>query len=175
MEVGNNILDTQDDLRYSCFSSRGKNMKNPVTLSQAIVYFADAERAFDYAKFLRWPDGKVICPRCESESNSSVQTRKLWFCNGCKKQFTVKVGTIFEDSPMGLDKWMTAVWMICNCKNGISSYEIHRALGITQKSAWFMLHRIREAMKDGSVLKMGGSDGGPVEVDETFVGPNPKK
>ena len=146
-------------------------MKKPVTLSQAIVYFADAERAFDYAKFLRWPDGKVICPRCESESNSFVQTRKLWFCNGCKKQFTVKVGTIFEDSPMGLDKWMTAVWMICNCKNGISSYEIHRALGITQKSAWFMLHRIREAMKNGSVAKMGG----PVEVDETFIGPTPNR
>jgi transposase-like protein len=145
-------------------------MKKPVTLSQAIAYFADAERAFDYAKFLRWPDGKVNCPRCGSESNSFVQTRKLWFCNGCKKQFTVKVGTIFEDSALGLDKWMTAVWMICNCKNGISSYEIHRALGITQKSAWFMLHRIREAMKDGSVVKFGGPEGGPVEVDETFVG-----
>ncbi|MGD1105416.1 MAG: IS1595 family transposase [Terracidiphilus sp.] len=145
-------------------------MKKPVTLSQAIAYFADTDRAFDYAKFLRWPDGKVNCPRCGSESNSFVQTRKLWFCNGCKKQFTVKVSTIFEDSPMGLDKWMTAVWMICNCKNGISSYEIHRALGITQKSAWFMLHRIREAMKDGSVVKMGGPEGGPVEVDETYVG-----
>jgi transposase-like protein len=145
-------------------------MKKPVTLSQAIAYFADTERAFDYAKFLRWPDGKVTCPRCESESNSFVQTRKLWFCNGCKKQFTVKVGTIFEDSPMGLDKWMTAVWMICNCKNGISSYEIHRTLGITQKSAWFMLHRIREAMKDGSIVKMGGPESEPVEVDETFVG-----
>ena len=121
-------------------------MKKPVTLTQAIAYFADTDRAFDYAKFLRWPDGKVTCPRCGSESNSFVKTRSLWFCNGCKKQFTVKVGTIFEDSPMGLDKWMTAVWMICNCKNGISSYEIHRALGITQKSAWFMLHRIREAL-----------------------------
>jgi len=145
-------------------------MKKPVTLSQAIAYFADTDRAFDYAKFLRWPDGKVTCPRCESNSNSFVSTRKLWFCNGCKKQFTVKVGTIFEDSPMGLDKWMTAVWMICNCKNGISSYEIHRTLGITQKSAWFMLHRIREAMKDGSVVKFGGPESGPVEVDETFVG-----
>lgn len=144
-------------------------MKKPVTLSQAIAYFADTDRAFDYAKFLRWPDGKVTCPRCGSDSNSFVKTRSLWFCNGCKKQFTVKVGTIFEDSPMGLDKWMTAVWMICNCKNGISSYEIHRALGITQKSAWFMLHRIREAMKDGSVVKMGGN-GGPVEVGETYVG-----
>jgi transposase-like protein len=145
-------------------------MKKPVTLSQAIAYFADTERAFDYAKFLRWPDGKVTCPRCDSDSNSFVKTRKLWFCNGCKKQFTVKVGTIFEDSPMGLDKWMTAVWMICNCKNGISSYEIHRALGITQKSAWFMLHRIREAMRDESVVKFGGPESGPVEVDETYVG-----
>jgi len=145
-------------------------MKKPVTLTQAIAYFADTDRAFDYAKFLRWPDDKVTCPRCGSDSNSFVSTRKLWFCNGCKKQFTVKVGTIFEDSPLGLDKWIAAVWMICNCKNGISSYELHRALGITQKSAWFMLHRIREAMKDGSLIKFGGSDSGPVEVDETYVG-----
>jgi len=145
-------------------------MKKPITLSQAIAYFADSDRAFDYAKFLRWPDDKVTCPRCGSDSNSFVKTRKLWFCNGCKKQFTVKVGTIFEDSPIGLDKWMAAVWMICNCKNGVSSYEIHRAIGVTQKTAWFMLHRIREAMKDGSVVKFGGPEGGPVEVDETFVG-----
>ncbi|MGB6695626.1 MAG: IS1595 family transposase, partial [Terracidiphilus sp.] len=145
-------------------------MKNPVTLLQAITYFADAERAFDYVKFLRWPDGNVTCPRCGSDSNSFVKTRKLWFCNGCKKQFTVKVGTIFEDSPIGLDKWMTAVWMICNCKNGISSYELHRAIGVSQKSTWFMLHRIREAMKSGTFVKMGGSDSGPVEADEAFVG-----
>jgi transposase-like protein len=145
-------------------------MKKPVTLQQAIVYFGDAVRAFEYAKFLRWPDEKVSCPRCGSESNSFVKTRKLWFCNGCKKQFTVKVGTIFEDSPIGLDKWMTAVWMICNCKNGISSYELHRSIGVTQKSAWFMLHRIREAMKSGSFAKMGGPEGGPIEIDETFIG-----
>jgi transposase-like protein len=149
-------------------------MKKPVTLQQAIVYFGDSDRAFDYAKFLRWPDGKVTCPRCGSDSNSFVKTRKLWFCNGCKKQFTAKVGTIFEDSPIGLDKWMTAVWMICNCKNGISSYEIHRAIGVTQKTAWFMLHRIREAMKSGSIMKMG-SDGGPVEVDESYIGGNPER
>jgi transposase-like protein len=148
-------------------------MKKPVTLQQAIVYFGDAERAFEYAKFLRWPDDKVSCPRCSSESNSFVKTRKLWFCNGCKKQFTVKVATIFEDSPIGLDKWMTAVWMICNCKNGISSYEIHRAIGVTQKTAWFMLHRIREAMRSGSFLRMG-QEGGPVEADEAFVGGKPK-
>jgi transposase-like protein len=135
-------------------------MKKPVTLLQVITYFADGDRAFDYAKLLRWPDDKVTCPRCGSDSNSFVKTRKLWFCNGCKKQFTVKVGTIFEDSPIGLDKWMTAVWMICNCKNGISSYELHRTLGVTQKSAWFMLHRIREAMKTGTFAKMGSNEGG---------------
>ena len=143
-------------------------MKKPVTLQQAIVYFGDPDRAFEYAKWMRWPDGKVVCPRCDSDSNNFVKTRRLWFCKGCKKQFTVKVGTIFEDSPMTLDKWMTAVWMLSNCKNGISSYELHRAIGITQKSAWFMLHRIREAMKSGSFTKMGGS--GPIEIDETFVG-----
>jgi transposase-like protein len=152
-------------------------MKKPVTLQQAIVYFGDAERAFEYAKWLRWPDGNVTCPRCESEKVSFVNgitkrggSRKLWFCNGCKKQFTLKVGTVFEDSALGLDKWMAAFWMLCNCKNGISSYEIHRSLGVSQKSAWFMLHRIREAMKSGSISKMGGSDSGPVEVDEAFVG-----
>ena len=149
-------------------------MKKPVTLQQAIVYFGDTERAFEYAKWLRWPDDKVTCPRCGSDSNSFVKTRKLWFCNGCKKQFTLKVGTIFEDSPISLDKWMTAFWMICNCKNGISSYELHRTLGVSQKSTWFMLHRIREAMRNGSFAKMGSSEGGPVEVDEAYIGGQPK-
>lgn len=149
------------------------NLKKPVTLQQTIVYFSHADRAFQYAVELRWPDGKVTCPRCGSERRSFVSTRKIWFCKGCKKQFTVKVGTIFEDSALGMDKWMTAVWMIVNCKNGISSHELARSLGVTQKSAWFMLHRIREALKAGSILKMGGS-GGPVEVDETFVGATPK-
>jgi len=150
------------------------NPKGPVTLQQAIVYFSSPDRAFRYAIELRWPDARINCPRCGSEKHSFVSTRKIWFCKGCKKQFTVKVGTIFEDSPIGLDKWMTAVWMICGAKNGVSSYELHRALGVTQKTAWFMLHRIREAMKSGSVMKMGGGDRGPVEVDETFVGGNPK-
>lgn len=147
-------------------------MKKPVTLQQAIVYFSDPDRAFRYAVELRWPDLKVSCPRCGSEKHSFIKTRRLWFCYGCQKQFTIKVGTIFEDSALGLDKWMTAVWMICNCKNGVSSYELARALGVTQKSAWFMLHRIREAMASGSFSKMGG--GGPVEVDEAFVGGNPR-
>jgi transposase-like protein len=142
-------------------------------LQEAIVYFADPERAFVYAVNLRWPDGVITCPRCGNDKHSFVKTRLLWFCKGCKKQFTVKVGTIFEDSPIGLDKWMTAAWMIVNCKNGISSWEIHRSIGVTQKTAWFMLHRIREALRSGSVEKMGG-DGGPVQLDETFVGGTPK-
>jgi transposase-like protein/IS1 family transposase len=143
--------------------------KEPQTLQEAIVYFADPERAFEYTKRLRWPDGKVTCPRCGSEKNSFINTRRLWFCYGCQKQFTLKVGTIFEDSALGLDKWMTAVWMLVNCKNGISSYEIARGLGITQKSAWFMLQRIRKALQESSFMKMGGS-GSEVEVDETFIG-----
>jgi transposase-like protein len=144
-------------------------MKHPQTLTAAIAYFSDADRAFEYAKHLRWPDGKVTCPRCAHESHSFISTRKLWFCKGCKQQFTLKVGTIFEDSAIGLDKWMTAVWMIVNCRNGMSSWELHRVLGVTQKSAWFMLHRIREALKQGSLMKIGGG-GSEVEVDETFVG-----
>ncbi len=124
-------------------------MKPPKTLQQAIVYFSDPDRAFDYAKNLRWPDGNVVCPRCGDAKNYFIKTRKLWLCRGCNKQFTLKVGTIFEDSALGLDKWMTAFWMLCNCKNGVSSMEIHRTLGITQKSAWFMLQRLRLAMQDG--------------------------
>jgi transposase-like protein len=149
--------------------------KKPETLTEAIVYFSDVERAFRYAVELRWPDARINCPRCNSEKHSFVKTRRLWFCYGCKKQFTLKVGTIFEDSALGLDKWMTAVWMLVSSKNGISSHELARSLGVTQKSAWFMLHRIREAMANGTFMKMGGSDSGPVEVDEVFIGPVPRK
>src|SRR6267142_1664050 len=113
----------------------------PESLQEAVVYFSDVERAHKYAVKLRWPKG-IECPRCNSKEHSYISTRRIWFCKGCKKQFTVKVGTIFEDSALGMDKWMIAVWMIVNCKNGISSYEIARALGITQKSAWFMMHRV---------------------------------
>src|ERR1700760_3603702 len=144
-------------------------MDTPHTLQKAIIYFSDPERCFEYAKQLRWPDGVVACPRCGSEKHSFISTRKIWFCKGCKKQFTIKVGTIFEDSPIGLDKWLCALWMLCNCKNGVSSYEVHRALGVTQKSAWFMLHRLRLAMQNGTIL-LGGPGGKPVEVDETFIG-----
>jgi transposase-like protein len=145
-------------------------MKEPKTLQQAIIYFADPERAFVFAVNLCFPDGKVICPRCGCKEHRFVKTRLIWFCKGCKKQFSLKVGTIFEDSPIGLDKWMTAFWMLCNCKNGVSSMEIHRTLGITQKSAWFMLQRLRLAMQDKFyTTKLGGGSEG-VEVDETFIG-----
>jgi transposase-like protein len=147
-------------------------MKPPRTLQEAIVYFSDPDRAFAFAVKLRWLDGKVICPRCSSESNYFIKTRKLWLCRGCNKQFTLKVNTIFEDSALGMDKWMTAFWMLVNCKNGVSSMEIHRAIGVTQKSAWFMLQRLREALHNrtfGSTRKMGGPDV-TLEADETFVG-----
>jgi transposase-like protein len=146
-------------------------MKTPRTLQEAIVYFGDPDRCFEYAKQLRFPDGKVTCPRCQSDSNYFIKTRKLWLCRGCNKQFTLKVGTIFEDSALGLDKWMTAFWMLCNCKNGVSSMEIHRTLGITQKSAWFMLQRLRMAMQDDFFGKrLGSGPDSEVEVDETFIG-----
>jgi transposase-like protein len=108
----------------------------------------------------------VTCPRCGSEEHSFISTRRHWFCKGCKKQFTIKVGTVMEDSPITLDKWMGAMWLLTNCKNGISSYEVHRSLGVTQKTAWFMLQRIRLAMREESAEPLSGI----VEMDETFVG-----
>ncbi|MGA2252462.1 IS1595 family transposase [Terracidiphilus sp.] len=145
-------------------------MEAPETLQKAIAYFSDPQRSFDAAVDFRWPGGNVTCPRCGQAKHSFIKTRRLWFCYVCKKQFTVKVGTIMEDSPIGLDKWMIAMWMLANCKNGISSYELAKVLGIRQNSAWFMLHRIREAMKGNPDFKLGEDEGGPVEVDETFVG-----
>jgi transposase-like protein len=143
----------------------------PKTLQEAIAYFADPENSFRFAIKLRWPGGEVSCPRCGEQKFSFIKTRRLWFCYVCKKQFTVKVKTIMEDSPIGLDKWMTAIWMLANCRNGVSSHELARSLGVTQKSAWFMLQRIREALGE---QKFGrGKIGGPgsqVEADETFIG-----
>ncbi|MGB9205878.1 MAG: IS1595 family transposase [Terriglobales bacterium] len=148
--------------------------KTPKTLQEAIVYFSDPQRAFDYAVSLRWPDGKVICPRCSGHKQSFIKTRRIWFCYDCKKQFTVKVKTVFEDSAISLDKWMIAVWMLVACKNGISSYELAKTIGITQRSAWFMLQRIRKALHQGSFgnnTKLGGgTPESEVEVDETWVG-----
>jgi len=152
-----------------------KHIPEPQTLQEAIAYFADPDRCFEFAKRLRWPDGTVICPRCGDAKNSFVKTRRLWFCYACKKQFTIKVKTIMEDSPIGLDKWMTAFWLLVNCRNGISSHEVGRVLGVTQTTAWFMLHRIREVMKGKPKGEMGrGSKGGEFEVDETFIGGVPK-
>jgi transposase-like protein len=150
-------------------------MDAPKTLQEAIIHFSDPQRAFAAAVSFRWPGGNVTCPRCDKAKHSFIKTRRIWFCYECKKQFTVKVGTIFEDSPLGLDKWMVALWMLANCKNGISSYELGKALGIRQNSAWFMLHRIRQAMKDKSKGKLGGGSGGAVESDETYIGGNPIK
>ncbi len=148
-------------------------MAKPKTLQTAIQHFSDIQMCIDTVAALRWPNG-VECPACGHKEHYYLKTQKRWKCKDCNRQFSVKLGTIFEDSALGLDKWLLAMWMIANCKNGVSSYEIHRAIGVTQKSAWFMLHRIRVAMKNGSLLKLG-SEGGPVEADETFVGPNPKK
>ena len=127
----------------------------PTTLLQAIRYFSDIEVATEFVAKLRWPDGPV-CPNCGSTEHSYLSTRRLWKCKGCKKQYSVKVGTIFEDSALGLDKWLPAVWLSANSRNGISSHELARSLGVTQKSAWFMLHRIRLAMQTGSFDKVGG-------------------
>lgn len=137
----------------------------PETLLEAVKFFADKEVSLAFVAKLRWPNG-VTCPECEAGDPSFLKTRSLWKCRSCKKQFSVKVGTIFEDSPLGLDKWLPALWMVVNCKNGISSYEMARALGITQKSAWFMNHRIRLAMQEGTFEPMSGE----VEVDETYIG-----
>src|SRR5438105_2520628 len=120
-----------------------KQISFPKTLQQAIVYFSDPDNALNFMISLQWPDGVITCPRCESDRNTFISTRRTWQCKACKKMFTVKLGTIMEDSPIGLDKWLSAIWMIVSAKNGISSYEIHRGLGITQKSAWFLMHRIR--------------------------------
>src|SRR5260370_2783168 len=145
-----------------------KDVKFPKTLHDAIKYFADEDRALDFMKWIRWPDGVVKCPKCGSTELSFLSTRKIWKCKSKheKQQFSVKVGTVLEDSPIGLDKWLCAFWLIANAKNGISSYELHRSIGVTQKSAWFMLHRIRLAMQDGSIEKFSGR----VEADETFIG-----
>lgn len=147
----------------------------PKTLQQATVYFANPDNCVAYLVERRWPDGTVKCPTCGRADVSYVAARRVWQCKTRhpKSQFSIKVGTIFEDSPISLDKWLMAMWMVANCKNGVSSWEMHRTLGITQKSAWHMLHRVRLALQGHSDLRMG-QEGGPVEADETYPGGKPK-
>ncbi len=144
-----------------------KPLPEPKTLIDAIRYFADPDIALGTMVELRWPHG-VHCPTCGRADPRFISTRRMWECKEKhpRRQFSAKVGTIFEDSPIDLGKWFAAIWMVANCKNGIRSYEMHRALGVTQKTAWFMDHRIRLAMKTGSFLKMSGE----IEADETFIG-----
>jgi transposase-like protein len=142
-------------------------MKTPTTFLEAVTYFSDMERAHAYAVELRWPNG-VACPRmgCGSASVQPIKTRRTWRCKECKWEFSAKVGTIFQSSPIPLTKWLPAMWLLSNTKNGTSSHELGRALGVTQKTAWFMLHRIREAMSPTDARMFDGE----VEADETFVG-----
>src|SRR5215469_5984992 len=146
-------------------------MKEIKTLQQAIQHFSDYDNCREFMISVRWSDGKVRCPYCNSEKVTYLEKARVYRCYGdhAKQKFSLKVGTVFEDSPIPLEKWLPAVWLLVSCKNGISSYEIHRALGVTQKSAWFMLHRIRLAIQSKSFVKLGG-DGKEVEVDETFIG-----
>src|SRR5437899_78739 len=143
-------------------------MENVTTLQHAIIHFKDYENCHNLMVQLRWPDGKVTCPYCGSEKVTYLAKARVWKCYSKhpRPRFSLKTGTIFEDSPIGLDKWLTALWLVVNCKNGISSCESARDLGVTQKTAWFMNHRLRYALKDGGFGKLAGE----VEVYETFIG-----
>lgn len=141
----------------------------PKTLQQAIQLFSDEQVCIDAVASLRWSDGPE-CPHCQTKEPYYLATQKRWKCRSCRKQFSVKMGTIFEDSAIPLTKWLPAMWMLVNDKNGISSWELHKALGISQKSAWFVLHRLRMVLKNNSISKMGENNSGPIEIDETFVG-----
>ena len=144
-------------------------MDTPTTLQEAIIFFSDFENCRKFMMNLRWPDGKVLCPNCGSDDVDYLPNARVFKCYAKhpKQKFSLKVGTIFEDSPIGLDKWLPVMWLVTNSKNGISSWEIHRSIGVTQKTAWFMLQRARLAMQDD---KTGGKLSGEVEVDETFIG-----
>jgi transposase-like protein len=147
-----------------------ETINEPTTLQEAVQYFANPENCRAYLVARRWPDG-VMCPRCGSNKVKFQEKYNRWQCSGghANRQFTLKTGTIFEDSPIGLDKWLTAMWLVVNCKNGVSSWEVHRDLGVTQKTAWFMDHRIRLALQESSKVKLGGS-GEEIEADESFIG-----
>jgi transposase-like protein len=150
-------------------------MEHPKTLTEAIRFYADQANCVAVVKEMRWGGDEPTCPHCKGQRHYWLAKQMRWKCAKCRKQFTAKTGTVFEDSPIPLDKWLIGIWLVSNCKNGVSSYEIARDLGITQKSAWFMLHRIRYALQNGSLDKFGGPESGPIEVDETFFGPKPQK
>src|SRR6266699_7033139 len=141
-------------------------MEQPKTLQQAIKYFSNEQVCIDAVARLRWPNGPE-CPACGHKEHYYLKTQKRWKCKECYKQFTIKLGTVFEDSPISLTKWLPALWMLCNCKNGISSYELSRGLGVSQKAAWFMLQRLRLGLQNDF---FGSKLGGEGEVDETFIG-----
>ncbi len=143
-------------------------MGTPNTLQLAIQYFSDEQVCIDTVAKMRWPNGPE-CPACGRKEHYYLKTQKRWKCKECTKQFTVKLGTIFEESPIPLSKWLVALWMLVNCRNGVSSYEIARDLGVSQKAGWFMLQRLRLALQSGHMMKLGGGSA-PVEVDETFIG-----
>lgn len=141
-------------------------MDLPTSLLEAVRYFSDLDRCEQFMRQMRWHGGKPRCPECNSTNIGEIKTRRLLKCRDCRRQIYTKRGTIFEDSPLGLDKWFVAVWAIANCKNGISSHELARALDVQQKTAWFMLHRIRTAMEIADDDKFSG----PTEADTTYVG-----
>jgi len=144
----------------------GSENTTPQTLQEVILYFSEPHTCVEFMARMRWGSEGPACPRCEGKRLSFLQTRLMWKCLDCQKQFSVKVNSVFEDSPLGLDKWLCAMWMISNCRNGVSSYEISRDIQISRKSAWFMLQRIRHAMHTGTFEKLSGH----VEADETFIG-----
>jgi transposase-like protein len=135
-------------------------MANPKTLAEAIRYFADDKNCIRVVADMRWPNGPS-CPACGHLQHYWLDTQKRWKCKECWKQFSVKVGTIFEDSPIALDKWLIALWMLVNCRNAVSSYEVARDLGVSQKAGWFMLQRLRLALQNNSFVKLGGPDSAP--------------
>jgi transposase-like protein len=147
-------------------------METPKTLQSAIQFFSDYDNCRKFMIAVRWLEEVVRCPRCNSEKVTYLAKARLYRCYGDhpKQKFSLKIGTVFEDSPIPLEKWLPALWLVVNCKNGISSYELGKDLGVTQKSAWFMLHRIRLAVQSKSFVKLGGPGSAPIEVDETFIG-----
>ncbi len=150
-------------------------MQIPKSLLEAIRLYSDEQVCIDTVAQMRWDDGKPVCPKCSAAETERkhywLAKQRRWKCYACRKQFSVKVGTIFEDSPIGLDKWLAALWLLVNCKNGVSSYEVARDLKIAQKSAWFVLQRLRHILKDTRMFPAGS---GPIEADESFHGGKPK-